>query len=82
MHNWGCRRFTFDNGDDEQVFGKEGLPAEVPLGDLLVVGHVAQPATQHLQPLGEERLLQDGHHVVAGHYAVPRHEPPPGIWKK
>ena len=39
---------TSDHGVSDQFLGYERLPADVPLGDLLVVGRVVQPGHQHL----------------------------------
>ena len=66
---------TFDGGVCEVLFREDGLPAKVPLGHLVIVGHVAEPGTQHLEPAPEERLVKQGHQVAQRDHLSPWDHP-------
>lgn len=44
----GFVKLVLDRGVGQHLVGEHGLPAQVPLGDLLVIGAVTEPGAQHL----------------------------------
>lgn len=51
-------QLTLDNRLSQQGLRNHPLPARVPVGDLVVVGVEVEPEGEHLQPFGEEALVQ------------------------
>ena len=53
------------------------LPAQVPAGDLVVIGRVREPGTQHIVPLGEEVRFQQVDQQVRRQHGRPGRDPVP-----
>lgn len=49
----GFIELVFDGGMCQHLVGEHGLPAQVPLGDLFIVGAVTEPRAEHLQNKGQ-----------------------------